>query len=134
MSFKFDRPILCILVVGFLLCVSILSIYLLKGKNENYRIQTPNQKWINIWMNESYKLCNPRVKADCSSNKTLSCIKQSMRECQFANQSLINKTCLNFIQEKQCNTLPKEEQNKCKTLLSIQASQGTLCTIPDLPF
>ncbi len=125
----------CFIIVIILSCLAILSLLFTTARKESY---TTQQEWSEFskystkeWLNQSYKLCIPRIKAECPTKGDFSCVTKSLRDCQEANKNNINQLCLQEATKKLCDR-PSTNKDKCNLSISYFHQIGQFCTPPDL--
>ncbi len=123
----------CFMILIVFTIIAIVGILLTKARKETYL----QQEWkelsnysIKEWLNQSYKLCIPRIKAECPTKGDFSCVAKSLHDCQQANKTNLNQLCLQEATKKLCNN--SANKDKCNTNLSYFHQIGQLCVPPDL--
>jgi hypothetical protein len=89
---------------------------------------------IDLFINKSYELCIPRVKAECGeTSPSLACVQKAMYECQIANRDAITEACGKGLPKNICQNACEHGENKmsCQTCLGRAKASG-ICQLPGI--
>ena len=119
-----------LIIAAVILIIAIIYLYSRSSENMSFAL---SRKAVDLWMQKSYDLCLPRVKAQCGDKPSDACVQKAMYECQQANSETISAQCRATLPEGICKA--KCEHNSetidCQTCLGLANAEG-ICKMPGI--